>query len=166
MVRAIAELKALLIGAEADDEPERRQLTVMFCDLVEFTALSSRLDPEDMREVLLLYQSACANVISTYDGYVARFLGDGILAYFGYPKAHEDDAEPAVRAGLDIIAAVGCIKFSLDVKLRMRIGVSTGLVVVGDLVGEGAAEQRAVVGETPSVAARLQALAEPTQYRW
>ena len=161
MVRAIAELKHSGLVAKADHEPERRQLTVMFCDLVGSTALSSRLDPEDMREVLLLYQSACANVMRTYDGYIARFLGDGILAYFGYPSAHEDDAERAVRAGLDIIAAVGCIKFSLDVKLRMRIGIATGLVVVGDLVGEGAAEQRAVVGETPNVAARLQALAEP-----
>jgi class 3 adenylate cyclase/tetratricopeptide (TPR) repeat protein len=161
MVRAIAELKHSGFVAQADDEPERRQLTVMFCDLVDSTALSSRLDPEDMREVLLLYQSACANVIRAYDGYLARFLGDGILAYFGYPSAHEDDAERAVRAGLDIIAAVGCIKFDLDVKVRMRIGVATGLVVVGDLIGEGAAEQRAVVGETPNVAARLQALAEP-----
>lgn len=161
MLRAITELNHSGFVAQAEDEPERRQLTVMFCDLVDSTALSSRLDPEDMREVLLLYQSACANVIRTYDGYIARFLGDGILAYFGYPSAHEDDAERAVRAGLDIIAAVACIKFNLDVKLRMRIGVATGLVVVGDLIGEGAAEQRAVVGETPSVAARLQALAEP-----
>ena len=161
MVRAIADAKHSRFVAQADDEPERRQLTVMFCDLVGSTALSSRLDPEDMRQVLLHYQSACASVIRTYEGYVARFLGDGILAYFGYPGAHEDDAERAVRAGLEIIAAVGSIKFDLDVKLHTRIGVATGLVVVGDLIGEGAAEQRAVVGETPNIAARLQALAEP-----
>jgi class 3 adenylate cyclase len=160
MLRAIADLKRSGVVSKAA-EPERRQLTVMFCDIVGSTALSSRLDPEDMRELLLFYQSACANVVRTYDGYISRFFGDGILAYFGYPSAHEDDAERAVRAGLDIIAAVGHIKFRLDVKLRMRIGIATGLVVVGDLIGEGAAEQTAVVGEPPNVAARLQALAEP-----
>jgi len=138
---------------------ERRQLTVMFCDLVGSTALSARLDPEDLREVIGAYHAAIAEVISRFDGFVAKYMGDGVLAYFGYPQAHEDDAERAVRAGL---AVVGVVRRLLTaVPLQMRVGLATGLVVVGDLIGSGAAREEAVVGETPNLAARLQALAEP-----
>jgi class 3 adenylate cyclase/tetratricopeptide (TPR) repeat protein len=142
-------------------EAERRQLTVMFCDLVGSTALSARLDPEDMREVIDAYHAACACIMPTYDGFIAEFRGDGILAYFGYPRAHEDDAERAVRAGLDIIAAVARLKTRAAEPLAVRIGIATGLVVVGDLSREGASREHAVVGDTPNLAARLQALAEP-----
>src|ERR1700758_5271442 len=138
---------------------ERRQLTVMFCDLVGSTALSARLDPEDLREVIGAYHATIAEVISRFDGFVAKYMGDGVLAYFGYPQAHEDDAERAVRAGLAVVAAVRRSK--APVPLRMRVGLATGLVVVGDLIGSGAAREEAVVGETPNLAARLQALAEP-----
>jgi class 3 adenylate cyclase len=140
---------------------ERLQLTVMFCDLVGSTSLSSRLDPEDMREVILAYQGACSSVMPTYDGFIAKFMGDGVLAYFGYPRAHEDDAERAVRAGLDIIAVVGRIKTRSGARLEVRIGIATGLVVVGDLIGEGTSQEQAVVGDTPNLAARLQGLAGP-----
>src|ERR1700758_2650221 len=140
---------------------ERRQLTVMFCDLVGSTALSAQLDPEDMREVILAYQAACSGVMPTHDGFIAKFMGDGVLAYFGYPRAHEDDPERAVRAGLDIVAAVGRIKTRSGAKLQVRIGIATGLVVVGDLIGEGASQEQAVVGDTPNLAARLQGIAEP-----
>jgi class 3 adenylate cyclase/tetratricopeptide (TPR) repeat protein len=139
---------------------ERRQLTVVFCDLVGSTALSSRLDPEDLREVIAAYHRAVDEVVARSDGFVAKYMGDGVLAYFGYPRAHEDDAERAVRAGLGVIDAVG----RLDVKsaqLHARVGIATGLVIVGDLIGEGAAQEQSVVGETPNLAARLQALAEP-----
>jgi class 3 adenylate cyclase/tetratricopeptide (TPR) repeat protein len=146
---------------------ERRQLTVMFCDLVGSTALSTQLDPEDLREVIRAYQTACGKVIGQYGGYVAKYLGDGVLIYFGYPQAHENDAERAVRAGLDVIAAVGnidTIEALLGGRpLAVRIGINTGPVVVGDLIGEGAAEQASVVGETPNLAARLQGLAGPNQ---
>src|SRR6267154_1300443 len=140
---------------------ERRQLTVLFCDLANSTALSARLDPEDMREVIRAYQSACANVIARHDGVVAKFMGDGLLAYCGYPRAHEDEAERAVRAGLDIVASVGDLQTPARETLQVRIGIATGLVVVGDLIGTGAAEEQSVVGETPNLAARLQALARP-----
>jgi class 3 adenylate cyclase len=139
---------------------ERRQLTVMFCDLVGSTALSSQLDPEDLREVIGAYHRAVAEVVAGFDGFVAKYMGDGVLVYFGYPQAHEDDAERAVRAGLGVIDAVG----RLDIKsarLQARVGIATGLVVVGDLIGEGSAQEQSVVGETPNLAARLQALAEP-----
>ena len=139
---------------------ERRQLTVMFCDLVGSTALSARLDPEDLREVIGAYHRAVADVVRSFDGFVAKYMGDGVMVYFGYPQAHEDDAERAVRAGLGAIDAVG----RLDVKsarLQARVGIATGLVVVGDLIGEGSAQEQSVVGETPNLAARLQALAEP-----
>ncbi len=146
-------------------EPERRQLTVMFCDLVGSTALASRLDPEDMRRVIRAYQAACGVEISRYDGFVARYMGDGIMVYFGYPRAHEDDAERAVRAGLGVVDAVARLKPDLgpnkQVRLAVRVGISTGLVVVGDLIGEGIAEEKAVVGETPNLAARLQTFAQP-----
>jgi class 3 adenylate cyclase/predicted ATPase len=153
-----AETIATLAPAPAD--AERRQLTVMFCDLVGSTALSARLDPEDLREVIAAYHRAAADVVRSLDGFVAKYMGDGVLVYFGYPQAHEDDAERAVRAGLGVIDAVG----RLDVKtanLQARVGIATGLVVVGDLIGEGSAQEQSVVGETPNLAARLQALAEP-----
>jgi class 3 adenylate cyclase len=135
----------------------------MFCDLVGSTALSARLDPEDMREILGTYHRCCAEQINKAGGFVAKYMGDGVLAYFGYPQAHEDDAERAVRVGLGLIEAVPTLRAGPDAKLQVRIGIATGLVVVGDLIGEGAAQERGVVGETPNVAARLQALAEPGQ---
>src|SRR6202171_1431841 len=128
------------------DAAERRQLTVMFCDLVGSTALSARLDPEDMRHVIRGYQDACSGVVARYDGFVAKFMGDGILAYFGFPHAHEDDAERAVRAGLEIAGVVGALETRAATRLQVRIGIATGLVVVGDLVGHGAAQEQAVVG--------------------
>ncbi len=133
----------------------------MFCDLAESTALSVRLDPEDMRDVIRAYQTACAAVVARHDGFVAKFMGDGLLAYFGYPRAHEDEAERAVRAALEIVACVGALQTPAQQALQVRIGIATGLVVVGDLIGRGAAEEQSVVGETPNLAARLQALARP-----
>ena len=161
MLRVIAELNQAELVAEPvrRDDAERRHLTVMFCDLVGSTALSARLDPEDMWEVIRAYRAACATVIATYDGIIARFVGDGIFAYFGYPRAHEDDAERAVRAGLDIIAAMGALR--AQERVEVRIAIATGLVVVGDLVSGEASEQQAMVGDAPNVAARLQSLAEP-----
>ena len=141
-------------------DAERRQLTVMFCDLVGSTALSARLDPEDLREVIAAYHRAVAEIVAGFDGFVAKYMGDGVLVYFGYPRAHEDDAERAVRAGLGVIDAVGRLDVK-SVKLQARVGIATGLVVVGDLIGEGSAQEQSVVGETPNLAARLQALAEP-----
>ena len=143
---------------------ERRQLTVMFCDLVGSTALSARLDPEDMREIIGAYHRCCAEQITKVSGFVAKYMGDGVLAYFGYPRAHEDDAERGVRAGLGLIEAVSTLPAARhEAALQVRVGIATGLVVVGDLIGEGAAQEQGVVGETPNVAARLQALAEPGQ---
>ena len=136
---------------------ERRQLTVMFCDLVGSTELSARLDPEDLREVITAYHRAVAEIVADFDGFISRYMGDGVLAYFGYPQAHEDDAERAVRAGLGVVDAVGRLDVK-SVKLKTRVGIATGLVVVGDLIGEGSAQEQAVVGETPNLAARLQAL--------
>lgn len=138
---------------------ERRQLSVMFCDLVASTALAGRLDPEDLREVISAYHAAVTDTVDRFDGFVAKYMGDGVLVYFGYPQAHEDDAERAVRAGLAVIDAVGQLQTSEE--LQVRIGLATGLVVVGDLIGEGAAQERGVIGETPNLAARLQALAAP-----
>ena len=151
------------VRPSSEDAAERRQLTVMFCDLAGSTALSARLDPEDMRQVIRAYQDACSGVVARYDGFVAKFMGDGILAYFGFPHAHEDDAERAVRAGLEIASVVGALKTRSTDKLQVRIGIATGLVVVGDLVGEGAAQEQAVVGDTPNLAARLQGIALPGQ---
>ena len=142
------------------DAAERRQLTVMFCDLVGSTALSSRLDPEDMRQVIRAYQDAVSGVVARYDGFVAKFMGDGVLAYFGFPRAHEDDAARAVHAGLEIAEVVAGLQSRAREKLAARIGVATGLVVVGDLVGLGPAQEQAVVGDTPNLAARLQGLAD------
>ena len=141
------------------DTAERRQVTVMFSDLVGSTALSARMDPEDLREVISTYQKCVAETVGRLGGFVAKYMGDGVLIYFGYPQAHEDDAERAVRAGLEIVAAVTALKSS--VPLQTRIGIATGLVVVGDLIGSGEAQERGIVGETPNLAARLQGLAEP-----
>lgn len=142
-------------------EAERRQLTVMFVDLVGSTELSRRLDPEVMREVIRAYQTSVANEIERFDGHVAKFMGDGVLAYFGWPQGHEDDAERSVRAALAIVGTVARLATPADKPLAARIGIATGLVVVGDLIGEGVAQEAAVIGETPNLAARLQALAEP-----
>jgi class 3 adenylate cyclase len=132
----------------------------MFCDLVGSTALATRLDPEELREVIGTYHRSVAEAVRRFDGLVAKYMGDGVLVYFGFPRAHEDDAQRAVRGGLDI-AAVGRLDAPAIGKLQVRIGIATGLVVVGDLIGEGASQEQAVVGETPNLAARLQALAEP-----
>jgi class 3 adenylate cyclase/predicted ATPase len=135
----------------------------MFCDLVGSAPLSARLDPEDMREIIGVYHRCCAEQITKAGGFVAKYMGDGVLAYFGYPEAHEDDAERAVRAALELTEAVPRLRTGQDAALQVRIGIATGLVVVGDLIGEGAAQEQSVVGETPHVAARLQALTEPGQ---
>jgi class 3 adenylate cyclase len=147
------------LGSDA----ERRQLTVMFCDLVGSTALSARLDPEDMREIIGAYHRCCSENIVRAGGFVAKFMGDGVLAYFGYPQAHEDDAERSVRGALDLAEAVPKLQTSQDAALQVRIGIASGLVVVGDLIGEGVAQEHGVVGETPNLAARLQAVAAPGQ---
>jgi len=169
LLAAIASLGAALpagtvVAAPRDAatpaDAERRQLTVMFCDLVGSTELSARLDPEDLREVIAAYHRAVVDVVTSVDGFVAKYMGDGVLMYFGYPRAHEDDADRAVRAGLGAIDAVGRLDVR-SVKLQARVGIATGLVVVGDLIGEGSAQEPSVVGETPNLAARLQALAEP-----
>src|SRR6266478_8265923 len=138
---------------------ERRQLTVMFCDLVGSTALAGRHDPEDLREIERHYHRVVADTVGRFAGFVAKYMGDGVLVYFGYPQAHEDDPERAVRSGLAVVGAVAGL--DLPERLQTRIGVATGLVVVGDLLGTGAAQERGVVGETPNLAARLQALAGP-----
>jgi class 3 adenylate cyclase len=141
------------------DTAERRQVTVMFSDLVGSTALAAQMDPEDLREIIGAYQKCAAETVQRFDGYVAKYLSDGILCYFGYPQAHEDDPERAVRAALELITAVGALKSASS--LQTRIGIATGLVVVGDLVGSGEAQERGIVGETPNLAARLQGIAEP-----
>src|SRR5262249_46188643 len=158
------------------NEAERRQLTVMFCDLVGSTPLAEKLDPEDLRQVLLAYQQTCAQEIRRFEGYLARYVGDGLLVYFGYPQAHEDDAQRAIRAGLGIVAALPVLNTQLysigrahgrwksqaeAAPLQVRIGIHTGLVVVGDMGGGGYRDPQAIVGETPNIAARLQGLAEP-----
>ncbi|HEY7491652.1 MAG TPA: adenylate/guanylate cyclase domain-containing protein, partial [Candidatus Tectomicrobia bacterium] len=145
-------------------DAERRQLTVLFCDLVDSTRLASQLDPEDLREVVRAYQDACAKVIARYEGHIAQYLGDGLLVYFGYPLAHEDDAQRAVRAGLGIVEAVGQLTLRLaqerGVHLAVRLGIHTGRVVVGD-VGGGTRQEQLALGETPNLAARLQGIAAP-----
>src|ERR1700720_4269178 len=147
-------------SAPAQVDAERRQLTVMFCDVVGSTALSTRYDPEDLRELIGDYHRAVAETVGRFDGFVAKYMGDGVLVYFGYPQAHEDDAERAVRAGLAVIEAVGKLPARED--LRVRLGIATGLAVVGDLIGEGGAQERGVVGGTPTLPARLRPLAAPT----
>jgi predicted ATPase/class 3 adenylate cyclase len=145
--------------ASPEDRAERRQVTVMFSDLVGSTALSARMDPEDLREVISAYQKCVAETVQRFGGFVAKYMGDGVLIYFGYPQAHEDDGERAVRAGLELVAAVSALK--THAPLQTRVGIATGLVVVGDLIGSGASQEQAIVGETPNLAARLQGVAEP-----
>jgi class 3 adenylate cyclase len=146
---------------------ERRQLTVMFCDLVGSTALSTAMDPEDLRDVITSFQTRCAEAVKRYDGFVAKYMGDGILVYFGYPRAHEDEAERSARAALDIVAAMADLNAAVlrppGVELTVRIGIATGPVIVGDQIGEGTASETAVIGETPNLAARLQTLGEPNR---
>ena len=142
-----------------EDRAERRQVTVMFSDLVGSTALAARMDPEDLREVISAYQRCVSETVCRFGGFVAKYMGDGVLIYFGYPQAHEDDAEQAVRAGLELVAAVGDLKTHMP--LQTRVGIATGLVVVGDLIGFGASQEQVIVGETPNFAARLQSIAEP-----
>ena len=157
--RAIAELKRMEISTPVAavsatapalprklDSAERRQVTVMFADLVGSTALSSIMDPEDLREIISAYQTCVAETVHRFDGFVAKYMGDGVLIYFGYPQAHEDDAERATRAGLELIAAVTALKSHAT--LQTRVGIATGLVVIGNLVGTGAAQERGIVGET------------------
>jgi class 3 adenylate cyclase/predicted ATPase len=170
MLRAIQELappprtpaqEPLPAKPTTQDEAERRQLSIMFCDLVGSTALSAQLDPEDLRGIVRAYHQSCTAMVERNGGYVAKYMGDGVLAYFGYPQAHEHDAERAVHAGLALAEAVPNLKTSISSPLQVRIGIATGLVVVGDLIGKGAAQEQAVVGETPNLAARLQAIADP-----
>jgi class 3 adenylate cyclase/predicted ATPase len=161
-IRGLAEpSEAAAPGVPAPPAAERRQLTVMFADLVGSTALSGRLDPEEMREVLRAYQDAVSGAVARFEGHVAKLLGDGVLAYFGWPRAHEDAAERAVRAGLAVVEAVPRLATPAGAPLAARVGIASGLVVVGDLAGEGAAREEAVVGETPNLAARLQGVAAP-----
>ena len=157
---AAARAATMSLARRAVAGAERRQVTVMFCDLVGSTALSFQLDPEDLREVIAAYHSCVAQTIARYDGFVAKYMGDGVLVYFGYPQAHEDDAERAVRAGLALVEAAAEIA-TIHCKLSLRIGIGSGIVVIGDLIGEGSAQEQAIVGDTPNLAARLQALAEP-----
>ena len=156
-----------MISKSSTGHAERRQITIAFVDLAGSTELSSHLDPEDFRNLILAYQEAVKSVIDHHDGYIARFLGDGILVYYGYPKAHENDAERAVRSGLAIIEAVATLDAGniadFDGELKVRIGVMTGPAVVGDIVGEGAAQEATALGEIPNIAARLQSIAEPNQ---
>ena len=170
LLRAIAELNGgskdtarpsteAATAVAPQDTAERRQVTVMFSDLVGSTALSARMDPEDLREVISAYQKCVAETVQRFGGFVAKFMGDGVLIYFGYPQAHEDDAESAVRAALELLAVVAALK--APVSLQARVGIATGLVVVGDLIGSGEAQERGIVGETPNLAARLQGVAEP-----
>jgi class 3 adenylate cyclase len=166
LLRAIGELKgapersAVAAAPVAPHETaERRQVTVMFSDLVGSTALSARMDPEDLREVISAYQTSVAETVGRFGGFVAKYMGDGVLIYFGYPQAHEDDAERAVRAGLELVASVAALK--THAPLQTRVGIATGLVVVGDLIGSGASQEQAIVGETPNLAARLQGIADP-----
>jgi class 3 adenylate cyclase len=172
MLRAIRDLGSVSVAVTApsapteteptrQDDAERRQLTVMFTDLVGSTALSTKLDPEDLRSVIGAYHKCVAETVARFDGFVAKYMGDGVLIYFGSPHAHEHDAERAVRAGLNLVEAVPKLAIHAGSPLQVRVGIATGLVVVGDLIGAGAAEEQAVVGETPNLAARLQALAEP-----
>jgi class 3 adenylate cyclase len=149
---------AVSAGRPILDTAERRQVTVMFADLVGSTALSARMDPEDLREVISAYQKCVAETVQRFGGFVAKYMGDGVLVYFGYPHAHEDDAERAVRAGLELVAAVGGLK--THAALQTRVGIATGMVVVGDLIGSGASQEQAIVGETPNLSARLQSIAE------
>src|SRR5499433_3780173 len=156
---AVAMTSEAPTAARSLDSAERRQVTVMFADLVGSTALSTRMDPEDLRALLLAYETRVAETVHLFDGFVAKYMGDGVLVYFGYPRAHEDDAERAVRAGLELMGVVTGLKSRAA--LQTRVGIATGIVVVGDLIGSGDAQERGIVGETPNLAARLQEIAEP-----
>jgi class 3 adenylate cyclase/predicted ATPase len=153
--------KAIRLDPPVHAAAERRQLTVMFCDLVGSTAMSARLDPEDMREMIAAYHRCCASLIERGGGFVAKYMGDGVLGYFGYPQAHEHDAERAVRAGLAIVEAAPTVQTAAGAPLHVRVGIATGIVIVGDLLGSGEAQEREVVGSTPNLAARLQGIAKP-----
>src|SRR6516162_10287140 len=154
-----SEASAVEAQPKTQDSAERRQVTVMFSDLVGSTSLSARMDPEDLRELISAYQKCAAETVRRFDGFVARYMGDGVLVYFGYPQAHEDDSERAVRAGLELITAVAALKSR--VSLQTRVGIATGLVVVGDLIGSGDTQERSMIGDTPNLAARLQGIAGP-----
>lgn len=149
------------------DQAERRQLTVMFCDLVGSTALSSRLDPEDLQAAIRRFLDACSHAISRFNGYIAKYMGDGLLVYFGYPQAHEHDAERAIHAGLAVLDLVKALPHEYvsgqDLEFAVRIGIATGHVIVGEVIGQETTKERSVFGETPNLAARLQALAIPNQ---
>jgi class 3 adenylate cyclase len=151
-------------AAPPSPDAERRQLTVLFCDLVDSTMLASRLDPEDLRAVVRAHQATCAEVIQRFDGHIAQYLGDGLLVYFGYPQAHEDEAQRAVRSGLGMAKAMGTLNTRLErahgVRLGVRLGIHTGLVVIGE-IGSGGRQEQLALGETPNIAARLQGLAAP-----
>ena len=179
LLAAIAILKsetASTLAADASDEPsptlasvsaarstdaERRQLTVMFCDLVGSTEISASLDPEDLSDVIKAFQKGCVSSVTGFGGSVAKYMGDGALVYFGYPEAHEDDAERAIRAGLALIDAMAAMQLSVPVLPQVRVGIATGVVVVGELIGEGSSQERVAVGETLNLAARIQAVASP-----
>ena len=168
MLRAIADMKGSVLATPLPGpkpvprtDAERRQLTIMCCDLVGSSELAVRLDPEDLRRVIGAYHTCIKEIIARYQGIIARYMGDGVLAYFGYPQAHEDAAEQATRAGLALVEAVAGVQTDIGTELHVRVGIATGTVVVGDLIGEDAAREEAVVGETPNLAARLQAQAEP-----
>ena len=148
-----------LAHPKRQETAERRQVTVMFSDLVGSTALSAQMDPEDLREIISAYHKCASETVRRFGGFVSQYLGDGVLIYFGYPQAHEDDAERAVRAGLELVAAVGALK--THTTLQTRVGIATGLVVVGDVVDAGGSQERGIVGETPNLAARLQGIAQP-----
>jgi class 3 adenylate cyclase len=170
ILRAIAALKSGdtvdrsvatgIATARPQDSAERRQVTVLFSDLVGSTALSARMDPEDLREVISAYQKSVAETVGRVGGFIAKYMGDGVLVYFGYPQAHEDDAERAVRAGLELVGAVSALK--THAPLQTRVGIATGLVVVGDLIGSGEAQERGIVGETPNLAYVCRALRSRT----
>ena len=172
LLRAITELKGGETGTPKPateyiapvtphDTAERRQVTVMFADLVGSTALSARMDPEDLREVIAAYRKCTAETVRHLGGFVSQYLGDGVLVFFGYPQAHEDDAERAVRAGLQLVAAVAGLRTRAS--LQTRVGIATGLVVVGEIADAGGPQERGIIGETPNLAARLQSIAEPNQ---
>jgi len=167
LLRALAALQPAAVKSEAPSttseaqEAERRQVTVLFSDLVGSTALANEIDPEDMSALIKRYQDACAGAIARFDGFIAKFMGDGVLAYFGYPQAQEDAAERSVYAALAIIEGLRQLKGPSGRAFETRIGIATGLVVIGDIIGSGAAREHSIVGETPNLAARLQTLAEP-----
>lgn len=165
LLKSIAELPPAAEASPARETSptagERRQVTVMFCDLVGSSALAQRVDAEEMRDIMRDYQTACAGVVARFEGHLAQFLGDGVLAYFGYPQAHEDAAERAVRAALGIVEAVGRLAPRASGRLGARLGIATGMVVVGKIMDTQGVSELSAIGETPNLAARLQAIAEP-----